>query len=484
MSDSNEINEIDGRTDAKELAEQTLEEIKDQSPVDVILNASAALASENIAPDPATMRENEEAPVKSVGAEAREHLQKAAKNAAVSLSEQERKELIERVRFNAPYAGNLNAQDFEELLVHCTKIGASDIHIKTDDPIVIELAGQYVPVVDRALRAEEITCLLTMLYGSHAETQVKSGDDLDKAYSLRVKGSRYRFRVNITGCDVRGFSGSQTTIRTIRADPMRLTEMRVEEGIAKNYNHKDGLVVICGPTGSGKSSLLAGIITEILENPESHKKIITYEKPIEYVYDMVPKPSSIIVQTEMGTHLVGKPGMPEFELAVRNALRRAPKILLVGETRDKGTMDASLEAAQTGHLLYTTLHTNNSVGEAIYRMLNLFPREERDSKLSEILNALRLIVIQRLERSTTGGRVPIREFLAFRPEMLDQLLRVDNARDLVLKVNEFVEQEGQTLAQSAEHRYLEGLLPYKTYLAYCKSLGRNPLPPQFNEVAV
>lgn len=479
------LNNIDGQTDANAAAKQVLSDLSQggHSAVDTLLQVSAALASENIAPDDEDSPASEPTPLpnKKIGMPEREKLEKAAAAASRNFSASDREELLQRVRFTPRFGDNFATEDFEQLLVHCAKLGASDINLQTNEPVVIELANQYVPITERALRKEEITTLLTMLYGSHAESQMKNGNDLDKAYALRMNNSRYKFRVNITGCDVRGYDGSQTTLRTIRADPMRLSEMRVEQGIVDNYLHKDGLVVICGPTGSGKSSLLAGIICAILENPDSHKKIITYEKPIEYTYELVPKPTCLIAQTEIGRHLVGTEDMPEFERAVRNSLRRAPKILLVGETRDKATMEASLEAAQTGHLLYTTLHTNNSVGEALYRMLNLFPADLRESKLYEIVESLRLVVIQRLERSTQGGRVPIREFLAFKPAMLDKLVRCKEMRDIVVAANEFVVEEGQPMVISAENRYLEGLLPYSTYRAYCTANGRTPLPPQFDE---
>lgn len=446
------------------------------SGVDAILRATQALATENVSGQTA-----DETACKRMSAQDRTALQVSASKAMNALGRDDYEQLCKRVMFVPEHADGLVWKDFEEMLAHCTRIGASDINLQTDEPVIVTLAGRHMPVTHRKLRGQEMSIFLTGIYGANAESLLNTGVDLDRAYSFLSGRDRFRFRVNITACATQGRAGSQTTLRTIRADPMRLNEMRVEQGILDSYDHRDGMVVICGPTGSGKSSLLAGIITAILENQDKHVKVLTYEKPIEYTYDLVKKGHNIVAQTELGDHLRGQDGMGDFEYSVRNSLRRAPNIILVGESRDRATMSAALEAAETGHLLFTTLHANNSVGQAIYRMLNLFPAQERESKVYEVLEAMRLVVIQRLERSTDGGRVPLREFLRFERDMIDTLTRLGDANAVATRVNEYVRERGQSMAASAQMRYLEGLLPYATYLTYCRAQGQKPMPPQFGE---
>src|SRR3990167_3604701 len=142
---------------------------------------------------------------------------------------------------------------------------------------------------------------------------------------------------------VEGHDGLQITARTIPSDPPTLAEMELPKPILEAIAPEQGVVYITGATGSGKSTLLAAIIRDIAESIESHRKILTYEAPIEFVYDSVEKISSIVSQSEIPRHL------PSFAAGVRNALRRKPRLILVGEARDPETISAVMEAAMTGH---------------------------------------------------------------------------------------------------------------------------------------
>ena len=152
--------------------------------------------------------------------------------------------------------------------------------------------------------------------------------------------------------------------------------------------------------------MLASIIRSITENAESHRKILTYEAPIEFVFDNVEKISSIVSQSEIPRHL------PSFAAGVRNALRRKPRLILVGEARDAETISAVMEAAMTGHPVYTTLHSNN-VAETIRRLVITFPAEERQGRTIDIIETVRLIISQRLLPTIDGKRVALREYLIF-----------------------------------------------------------------------
>src|SRR5690606_21251842 len=148
-----------------------------------------------------------------------------------------------------------------------------------------------------------------------------------------------------------------------------MKDLNIEDDIIRNWAPRQGMVVVTGPTGSGKTTLLAAGNRMILERPHGCGKMLTYEAPIEYVYDVVKSPRSLVAQTEIPRNL------PDFAKGVRNALRRKPQVILVGEARDKETISEASEAAQTGHAVYTTTHTTG-VAATVQRMVTTFDPAE------------------------------------------------------------------------------------------------------------
>ncbi len=173
------------------------------------------------------------------------------------------------------------------------------------------------------------------------------------------------------------------------------------------------------------------------------------------MYDSVHKPSSVISQAEIPRHL------PNFAAGVRNALRRKPRLILVGEARDTETMSAVLEAALTGHPVYTTLHSNG-VAETIRRLVGSFPHEERLGRTIDIIETARLIVCQRLVPSVDGKRVAIREYLVFNEKVRDKLLDCDPEK-VTAVTRQLVETEGQPLQIDIEQKFREGLITERLY---------------------
>ena len=344
----------------------------------------------------------------------------------------------------------LDGESLKALLLHAAHLDVSDVTVQTDEPVMAELHNDYVPLMKRSLTDHEVGDLTNFIYGPNGVARIKQGEDIDCSYEIHERRAyRHRFRINITGCQSRGGDGIQITIRLIKAIPPKLADLHVEQAILDNIMPHDGLIVITGATGSGKSTLLASVIGSIVENPNSNKKIITYEAPIEYVYDEIEKQSCVVSQHEIPRHL------PSFARGIRNSLRRAPKIILVGESRDNETIQAALEASETGHLLYTTVHTN-SVPEALYRMVNMFSPQERLTKMYEIIEALRLIVTQRLVKTIDGKRTALREYLVFSQEVRDRLRQTQALKEAVALVAEFVESQGQSMQAAAMKALDEG----------------------------
>ena len=351
-------------------------------------------------------------------------------------------------RFNGP--------DIDAFIVWCVEQGASDITIQNEEQVFCEIHGKMVRVTKRKLSRAELTGIITAIYkGDGAVSKLNGGEDVDLPWNIRLnRDSTIRFRVNFTAIFTEGHKGFQITIRTIKNRAPLLEDLKLPKDIVNNLSPKQGLIIIVGATGSGKSTLLASVMDWRMRDPEAHLKILTYEAPIEYVYDDVPKPSTSIAQTEIGTHL------PTFVSGVRNALRRKPSIILMGEMRDKETMGEGVTASMTGHLVYGTLHSNG-VAEAVRRMVNVFAPEERNSRAIDILTSLKMIIAQTLLPSTDGKRIAIREYLVFTEEIVDGLLEkgIDN---LTYETRKVLMAKGRTFLQDAQEKFDERLITEKT----------------------
>jgi defect-in-organelle-trafficking protein DotB len=350
----------------------------------------------------------------------------------------------------------LNIESFDRMLVHCVNLGTSDVTLQTGSPIFAEIHGKLHPVTARKITNTEVGDMLNAIYGSNGTTQIFSGKDVDTHYEIRPsRTQRFRFRVNGTGCQVEGHDGIQITLRTIPATPPTLESLGVEKAIMDAMAPEQGTVVITGPTGSGKSTLLAAIIRHLAEEADGNRKMLTYESPIEFVYDSINAPSSLISQSEIPRHL------PSFAAGVRNALRRKPRLILVGESRDMETIAATIEAALTGHPVYTTVHSNG-VADAIRRMIATFPAEERNGRALDILETLRMVVWQKLVPSTDGQRVALREYLVLNDQIRDKL--IDTPVELIAsKTRLFLKEQGQPMIVDAEKKFKEGRIEERTY---------------------
>lgn len=350
----------------------------------------------------------------------------------------------------------LTMETTDQILMHCVKLGASDITLQTNEPIYAEIYGRLIKVTRRKLSNTEMGEVINAMYGPNGTAQIMSGKDVDTHYEIRPnRTDRYRFRINATGCQVEGHDGIQITARTIPSDPPKLINMNLPKPILDALTPEQGVVYITGATGSGKSTLLAAIIRDIAEDADSNRKILTYEAPIEFVYDSVPKISAIVSQSEIPRHL------PSFAGGVRNALRRKPRLILVGEARDPETIGAVMEAAMTGHPVYTTLHSNG-VAETMRRLVTTFPSEERQGRTIDIIETIRLVVSQRLVPTVDGKRVALREYLVFDEKVRDILLDTDML-NITATVRKMVRERGRTMEADAREKFEAGIISEHNY---------------------
>ena len=312
--------------------------------------------------------------------------------------------------------------DLRTLLMSAVLSGASDITIQSDQQPRVEIHGILYRATKRPWSPSEVDIVLIEIYGSaNARTEINGLRVLDFSYELNLaSGMKQRFRCNATGIFGRDGSGVEITMRALPSktpdlDMVQITQLEIEA-----LSPKDGIVVIAGATGSGKSTTMAAITRNHLESTDRPVKIVDLQAPIEYTYrdvtDKVSGSSSVIGQSEVGKHI------RSFADGVHSALRRKPHIINVGEARDFATISASLEASLTGHLVYTTTHAG-SAADAIRRLLTTFPGNEREARAYDLGSSLRFLMVQHLvPRCDIIGRIPIREYLRFTDRVRERLL--------------------------------------------------------------
>lgn len=355
-------------------------------------------------------------------------------------------------------------ENVDSLLLWCVSKRATDISIQTDKPAYIESDGVLFPITKRALDSADMVNILARVYGQDALAKLASGRDLDLSYEIRPdRVTRYRFRTNITAILSRGRDSVQITMRSLPNLPPTMKDLNIEDKIIENWAPRQGLIMITGPTGSGKSTLLAAGNRMLIERAQGCGKMLTYEAPIEYVYDQISGERSLVAQTEIPKHL------PDFAAGVRNALRRKPNIILVGEARDRETVSAAIEAGQTGHAVYSTAHTTG-VAATIRRMVSVFEPSERTERAFALMETLRMVVTQALVPKIGGGRLGLREFMVFDENVREIMLELPVER-WTSEAQRLLVRYGKTMEQSATAAYKAGLIDRRWYLLLTKGFS-------------
>jgi defect-in-organelle-trafficking protein DotB len=352
----------------------------------------------------------------------------------------------------------------DPFLLWCVKQGASDVSIQSDRQPYNEIHGHLYPGTIRKIDAADMAVFLTRIYGPEALARLAAGKDLDVSYEIRPdRYTRIRFRVNITAILSKGRDAAQITMRVLPSEPPTMKDLKVEREIIEAWAPRQGIVIITGPTGSGKTTLLAAGNRLLLERPQGCGKMLTYESPIEYVYDAINSPRSLVAQSEIPRHL------PSFAAGIRNSLRRKPEVILVGEARDRETINASIEAAQTGHAVYTTTHTIG-VANTVQRLLSTYEMNEREERAVALMETLRLIVTQALVPRVQGGRIGVREWMKFPEEVREKLMDMHFTK-WPSEIQRMINQYGRTMQRSAEIIFEAGVIDRRHYLLLAASTG-------------
>lgn len=342
-------------------------------------------------------------------------------------------------------------ESIQQLLCLAVDKNASDLHISVGSPPVFRIYGELVPYGSEKLIAEQTENMARALLDNRWDEFIEQ-KELDFAYEIK-DGSRFRLNIFQQKGSV------SLAARVIPKEVPTIEALDLPLTLQKFMQRPHGLVLVTGPTGSGKSTTLASMIDYV--NRTANKHIITLEDPIEYVHE---HEMSIVQQREIGedTH--------QFACGLRSALRQDPDVILVGEMRDLETIQTAITAAETGHLVLATLHTNGAA-QTITRIIDVFPPHQQEQIRIQLASVLEAIISQRLfPRLDRLGRVPATEVLINNPSIANlirnnKISQIDN----VVQTNKSLGM--QTLTMSIRQLVNQGIISKKVAMPYVKDVG-------------
>ena len=342
-------------------------------------------------------------------------------------------------------------RELDEILQEAVDRHASDIHITAGRPVIFRIDGDLRPLDGEKLSPEQIEELVVPLFADNdrlVETMEKTGE-IDFAHSLYGRG---RFRVNV-------FKQRGTLAMVMRLLPFKIPaprELGLPASVQELCQRKRGLVLVTGATGSGKSTTLASLINMI--NKTYSKHIITLEDPIEYLHR---HEKSIVNQREIGDDTESYAG------ALRAALREDPDVILVGEMRDLETLQTAITAAETGHLVFSTLHTN-SAADTINRVIDVFPPHQQQQIRVQLASVIECVISQQLLPIQTGsGRVAAFEVM-MGTSAVRNLIREGKAFQIPSMIQTSKKQGMQSMDDALYNLYIGGLISAENCLNYAQ----------------
>ncbi len=341
-----------------------------------------------------------------------------------------------------------------EIFKRAIEAGASDLHIKAGDIVRARIAGELVPLTDQKISNAQVRQLAMKLIPLEKDRErIDEITDYDCSWGLPGMG---RFRVNI----LKQRGTFMIVIRVIPIEIPTFADLRLPKVLERVAQYERGLVLVTGVTGSGKSSTMAAIIDYINRNYKRH--IVTLENPIEFLHRDL---NSSVTQRDVGMDT------PSFEEGLRAALRQDPDVLLIGEMRDKVTIDTALKAAETGHLVISTVHTKNAV-QTLSRLIAVFAPEEQAMIRVRLADSIRSVVSQRLIPTTDGkGRVVACEVMVVTGTIRDCILDIDRMDE----IHDLIEEGKDTYGSQTFDQHLTALVQEELIsFEVAKAAANNP----------
>ncbi|MBS0294590.1 MAG: PilT/PilU family type 4a pilus ATPase [Proteobacteria bacterium] len=326
---------------------------------------------------------------------------------------------------------------------------ASDVYLSANAPALIKINGECVPINNQLLPPDAPKSLLAEIVPPERIEELEETGELNMGVPLAGVG---RFRISA----MRQRGTYAVVIRFIAQEIPKLSTLNLPPVLSALIMEKRGLILVVGATGSGKSTTLAAMIDERNEAMTGH--ILTVEDPVEYQFK---NKKSIVNQREIGGDT------QSLQTALKNALRQAPDVILIGEIRDRETMSAAIAYAQSGHLCLATLHGNNSY-HALNRILSFYPVEVRSTMLGDLASALKAIVSQRLVRTKAGDRVPAMEVM-LNTKLVADLVEQGDFSGVREAMEKSMAEGSQTFEEALAHLILGDKIDRKEGLAYADS---------------
>lgn len=335
----------------------------------------------------------------------------------------------------------------DKLLRTIVEHGASDLHLSAGEAALFRLDGDMMPITNFRFTNEK---LQSLIYGIMNEKRKEFDEEKELDYAYEIRGVA-RFRVNSFQQD----RGIASVFRVIPSKILTMDDLGMGSIFKKIAKYPRGLVLVTGPTGSGKSTTLAAIIDYINSTREEH--ILTIEDPIEFVHK---SKKSLINQRSVGKDT------KSFNNALKSALREDPDVILVGELRDIETIRLAMTAAETGHVVFGTLHTN-SASKTVDRIIDVFPAEEKSMVRAMLSESLQAVVSQTLLKRKGGGRVAAHEIM-LGTSAIRNLIKEDKVAQMYSAIQTGTNVGMQTLDQSLYKLYKNGIITSETAKAKAK----------------
>ncbi len=336
----------------------------------------------------------------------------------------------------------------EKIIKAAVDRGASDLHIKAGDVFRARIDGKLVPLTKQRLTPEQTKAIALRLIPSEEDrSRIDRIRDYDCSWGMPGIG---RFRVNI----LRQRSSFMIVMRVIPFDVPTFDSLKLPAVLGQVAAAERGMILVTGVTGSGKSSTMAAIINHI--NQTQHRHILTLENPIEFLHRDI---SCSVTQREIGTDT------DDFRMGLRAALRQDPDVILIGEMRDAETIDTAMKAAETGHVLVSTLHTPDAV-TTVNRIIAMFPPEDQEIARLRLSEALHAVVSQRLlSRADGRGRVAALEVMICTDIVRDMIKDEERTSELPDYIGDSRDKYGmQTFDQHLRDLVVDGVITYETAL--------------------
>ncbi|MBU1023902.1 type IV pilus twitching motility protein PilT [bacterium] len=341
----------------------------------------------------------------------------------------------------------------DELLIYSFKVNASDLHLSVGIPPMVRVMGELRPVPNLpALTPDDSRAMATSLMTEKQINKLEREKELDFAFAFKNIG---RFRIN--GFFQKGNMGC--VVRMVPDKIPSLADLHLPKIVASTADMKRGLVLFTGPTGCGKSSSLAALIDVINKNRACH--IMTIEDPIEFVHN---HKRAVVNQRELGTDTL------EYSKALKHVLRQDPDVILLGEMRDLETIQLAMTAAETGHLVFSTLHTQDTP-QTVDRVIDVFPPYQQEQIRLMFANTLRAIFAQQLLKRADGrGRIPAVEVLINNPA-ISNIIREGKVHQLYSMIQTSYKQGMQTMDASICDLYRRGFITREEAIGHVHSVS-------------